>query len=228
MSELSGLMAEAARAARSRPRPAVSVLAQGLHPADDALPRRLRLLHLRAAAARRRSRPISRPTRCSRSPAPARRPAAREALFTLGDKPELRYRAAREALAALGYATDGRLPRRDVRAGARETGLLPHAQPRRDDARTSSRALRAVSRVAWDDARDDRRAALRARRPALRLARQGPGACGSRRSRLAGELRDPVHHRHPRRHRRDARGAASTRCSRIARRCTTRTATCRR
>ena len=29
----------------------------------------------------------------------------KEALFTLGDKPELRYRAAREALAALGYAT---------------------------------------------------------------------------------------------------------------------------
>src|SRR5580693_5629566 len=28
-----------------------------------------------------------------------------EALFTLGDKPELRYRAARDALAALGYAT---------------------------------------------------------------------------------------------------------------------------
>ena len=28
-----------------------------------------------------------------------------EALFTLGDKPELRYRAAREALAALGHET---------------------------------------------------------------------------------------------------------------------------
>ena len=28
-----------------------------------------------------------------------------EALFTLGDKPELRYRAAREALADLGHAT---------------------------------------------------------------------------------------------------------------------------
>src|SRR5271163_2572009 len=28
-----------------------------------------------------------------------------EALFTLGDKPELRYRAAREALAALGHQT---------------------------------------------------------------------------------------------------------------------------
>src|SRR5882724_4352457 len=28
-----------------------------------------------------------------------------EALFTLGDKPELRYRAAREELAALGYSS---------------------------------------------------------------------------------------------------------------------------
>ena len=38
----------------------------------------------------------------------ARRGAAAgctEALFTLGDKPELRYRAAREALDALGHAT---------------------------------------------------------------------------------------------------------------------------
>ncbi len=32
-------------------------------------------------------------------------PGCREALFTLGDKPELRYRAAREALAALGYSS---------------------------------------------------------------------------------------------------------------------------
>ena len=37
---------------------------------------------------------------------PRRRAAGcREALFTLGDKPELRYRAAREELAALGCAT---------------------------------------------------------------------------------------------------------------------------
>src|SRR5579864_5756452 len=31
------------------------------------------------------------------------RAGCREALFTLGDKPELRYRAARDELAALGY-----------------------------------------------------------------------------------------------------------------------------
>ncbi len=33
------------------------------------------------------------------------RAGCREALFTLGDKPELRYAAARDALAKLGYAT---------------------------------------------------------------------------------------------------------------------------
>src|SRR5438046_8037424 len=33
------------------------------------------------------------------------RAGCREALFTLGDKPELRYRAARDELAALGHAS---------------------------------------------------------------------------------------------------------------------------
>ncbi len=41
-----------------------------------------------------------------------------EALFTLGDKPELRYRAAREALAGAGARDDDQLPAGDVRAGA--------------------------------------------------------------------------------------------------------------
>ena len=42
-----------------------------------------------------------------------------EALFTLGDKPELRYRAAREELAALGCATTLEYLARCARAGAR-------------------------------------------------------------------------------------------------------------
>ena len=53
----------------------------------------------------------------------------REALFTLGDKPELRYRAAREELAELGH-DDTRRYLVDVRrAVLEETGLLPHANP---------------------------------------------------------------------------------------------------
>src|SRR5271166_6564419 len=52
-----------------------------------------------------------------------------EALFTLGDKPEMRYRAAREALDALGYETIiGYLQAMCVLV-LRETGLLPHANP---------------------------------------------------------------------------------------------------
>ena len=51
-----------------------------------------------------------------------------EALFTLGDKPELRYAAAREALARMGHATtiDYLVEARLVHE---ETGLLPHANP---------------------------------------------------------------------------------------------------
>ena len=52
-----------------------------------------------------------------------------EALFTLGDKPELRYRAAREALAALGHDTTISYLRAMCALVLRETGLLPHANP---------------------------------------------------------------------------------------------------
>ena len=43
----------------------------------------------------------------------------KEALFTLGDKPELRYAAARRALAALGHATHARVPGAGRARGAR-------------------------------------------------------------------------------------------------------------
>ena len=52
-----------------------------------------------------------------------------EALFTLGDKPELRYRAAREALDALGYETTIDYLQAMCAVVLRETGLLPHANP---------------------------------------------------------------------------------------------------
>jgi FO synthase len=53
----------------------------------------------------------------------------REALFTLGDKPELRYRAAREELEALGCATTLEYLGRAAGAVLEETGLLPHLNP---------------------------------------------------------------------------------------------------
>ncbi len=53
----------------------------------------------------------------------------REALFTLGDKPELRYRAAREALEQLGHGTTLELLAEMAGLVLRETGLLPHLNP---------------------------------------------------------------------------------------------------
>jgi FO synthase len=68
----------------------------------------------------------------------------REALFTLGDKPELRYRAAREELAVLGCETTLEYLHRAAAAVLAETGLLPHLNPgvmTREDVRE----LRSVS-----------------------------------------------------------------------------------
>jgi len=53
----------------------------------------------------------------------------KEALFTLGDKPELRYRVAREALDAMGFASTIDYLASVMRRVLDETGLLPHANP---------------------------------------------------------------------------------------------------
>ncbi|HEX9342214.1 MAG TPA: 7,8-didemethyl-8-hydroxy-5-deazariboflavin synthase CofG, partial [Actinomycetota bacterium] len=50
-----------------------------------------------------------------------------EALFTLGERPEERYPAAREALAALGYGSTVEYLAAMCRLVIEETGLLPHA-----------------------------------------------------------------------------------------------------
>ena len=52
-----------------------------------------------------------------------------EALFTLGDKPELRYRAAREALDALGHGSTIAYLAAMGALVLKETGLLPHMNP---------------------------------------------------------------------------------------------------
>jgi len=62
----------------------------------------------------------------------ARRGAAagcREALFTLGDKPELRYAKARAALAQMGHASTLDYLGAAARGVHAETGLLPHLNP---------------------------------------------------------------------------------------------------
>jgi len=52
-----------------------------------------------------------------------------EALFTLGDKPELRWRQAREALDAMGQASTISYLAAMCELVLKETGLLPHANP---------------------------------------------------------------------------------------------------
>jgi FO synthase len=52
-----------------------------------------------------------------------------EALFTLGDKPELRYRVARDELAGLGFETTIEYLRHCAGRVLDETGLLPHLNP---------------------------------------------------------------------------------------------------
>src|SRR5947207_6297354 len=57
------------------------------------------------------------------------RAGCKEALFTLGDKPELRYGAAREALARLGHDTTLSYLAEMAAVVLKETGLLPHLNP---------------------------------------------------------------------------------------------------
>ncbi len=68
----------------------------------------------------------------------------KEALFTLGDKPELRYGAAREALAALNCETTFDYLERCADAVFQETGLLPHLNAGVMDEETAAK-LRRVS-----------------------------------------------------------------------------------
>ena len=53
----------------------------------------------------------------------------KEVLFTLGDKPELRYQAARLALERLGHPTTISYLAAAARAVIDETGLMPHVNP---------------------------------------------------------------------------------------------------
>jgi FO synthase len=72
------------------------------------------------------------------------RAGCKEALFTLGDKPELRYAAAREALARLGHATTLAYLAEMAALVLKETGLLPHLNPG-VMSREETEVLRAVS-----------------------------------------------------------------------------------
>ncbi len=53
----------------------------------------------------------------------------KEVLFTLGEKPELRYKTARDALSAMGYESTTDYLHDVAKAVFDETGLLPHLNP---------------------------------------------------------------------------------------------------
>ena len=223
--DLDGAAGGGARAARPRPSGGRELLAQGLHPADPAVPRRLPLLHLRARAARAegalslgrgggRDRRGGRAGRLPRGAVHARRPA-RAALSG-------RARSVGGARAMRPRSTISSRSRGKVREA---TGLLPHVNPGVMSAGDLARLRRGLG-LGRADAGIGGRAAVRARRAASRLPRQAPGGA-ARDDPRGGRGARAVHQRHPDRHRRDQGASASRRCSRCAR-CTPRTATCRR
>ena len=59
----------------------------------------------------------------------AQQMGCKEALFTLGEKPELRYSAARDALAEMGFSSTLDYAREVAGRVFEETGLLPHLNP---------------------------------------------------------------------------------------------------
>ena len=77
------------------------LLQEGVHPADAPVPRRVPLLHLRPRPDDREPHYLS-PDAVLAIARAGQAAGCKEALFTLGDQPERRYAAAREALAALG------------------------------------------------------------------------------------------------------------------------------
>ena len=129
-----------------------------------------------------------------------------EALFTLGDKPELRYRS--RARSWPRSAARRRSSTWPARRGLvlDETGLLPHLNPG-VMSRDELVALRAGQRLDGDHARDARPSDSRRTAGRTTARRTSCPRAGSRRS-PRRRARDPVHDRDPDRDRRDARGAA--------------------
>ncbi len=130
----------------------------------------------------------------------------KEALFTLGDRPEDRWDDAKEWLEAAGYDSTLEYVRAMSIRVLEETGTAPPPQPRRHELEGD---VAAQARRSFDghDARDDQPPAVRGEGPgALRQPRQGPGRTHPR-ARGRRSPQHPVHDRTADRHRRDARGS---------------------
>ena len=119
-----------------------------------------------------------------------------EALFTLGERPELRYPVAAEWLAGAGLRLDGGLPRRHVPPRPGGDRPAPPRQRRRARRRRAGHAAPGGGQPG-----DDARVAGRGPRRPPGVARQGAGPAAGHAGvrRRAGH---PLHHRHPGRHRR--------------------------
>ena len=122
------------------------LLAEGVRAAHDAVPRPLRLLHVRQGAGPGRLRRTSPPTTCSRSRGAAPSSAAGRRCSRWARRPRTRYPQAAEWLARprlrVAPSTTS-WPRRE--AGARRDRPAPPRQRGRARAKPSSQRLRAVS-----------------------------------------------------------------------------------
>ena len=130
--------------ARRGPRTARHLLAEGLHPADDTLSRRLRLLHVRAPAAPRRAGVPDRGGGARDRPRRGGGRLPRGALHARGQARAAlqgRARGAREPR----VRDDARVPRALREARARRDRSPPAPEPRGHDPRTSSSRCGPVS-----------------------------------------------------------------------------------
>ena len=126
----------------------------------------------------------------------------KEALFTLGDKPEDRWHQARDWLDAHGYDDTLSYVRAMAIRVLEETGLLPHLNPGVLSWQDFQR-LKPVAPSMGMMLETTAGAVQRERRPALRQPGQGSRRQAAR-TRGRRPQQRPVHHGHPDRHRRDA------------------------
>ena len=185
-------MREAAADPRRGVRRPHHLLQEGVHSADASLPRQLRLLHLRPSAARRGEAAYLTPEQVLEIARAGQAAGCAEALFTLGDKPELKWKPAAEALAAMGYATTLDYLAAMGALVFKETGLLPHFNPGLMDAADLAKLRK--SSVSMGIMLESTAERLGERGgAALRRARQGAGAAArdARRRRARRRCRSP-------------------------------------
>ena len=194
------------RSRLGRPR---HVLAQGLHPAHDAVSRSLPLLHVREAA------------REARGAVPHAGGGARDRRGEVASARARRRCSPSATVRRSGTRSRGGGSRRAGSARRsstcapsaigviEETGLLPHLNPGVMTYEELAR-LRHVSASMGLMLETSSRSPLPAGRAALRLARQASGRAAAD-DRGRRPPRDPVHHRHPRRDRGGRAGAGRVR-----------------